>query len=376
MYNPSKPTILVVDDTPENIDVLKGALTPQYTVRPATNGLAALKLANILPRPDLVLLDIMMPHMDGHEVCRRLKDDPETQDIPIIFVTARAAEADELLGLQMGAVDYIAKPFSVPVVQSRVRTHLALRAATRQLAEQNRILVTERKVIESILLKMRQADSLHAQNLRSIVSPVESTAGDLLLSTMTPDGRQLVLLGDFTGHGLPAAIGGPLVAYILHDMAARNIPAAAVLTTINSELCARLPTGLFFAVALLEIAPDRKSGQAWNAGLPDCLLLRQGRVVVTLPSQLPPLGILNPLEITSAMVPLTFQAGDRLYAFSDGVIEARSTDNELFGLERTQAFLLDVSRDEYPLEQLMHRLLAHTGTPRFEDDITLVEILL
>lgn len=91
-----KPIILVVDDTPENIDVLKGALTPQYMVRPAPNGEIALKAANVQPPPDLALLDIMMPGMDGYEVCRRLKANPATRDIPIIFVTAKSQENDEL----------------------------------------------------------------------------------------------------------------------------------------------------------------------------------------------------------------------------------------------------------------------------------------
>ncbi|MBF0459787.1 MAG: fused response regulator/phosphatase [Magnetococcales bacterium] len=371
-----KSTILVVDDTPENIDILKGALTPLYTVRPAPSGRIALIAADIQPRPDLILLDIMMPGMDGYAVCRQLKARAETRDIPIIFVTAKTSEADELLGLQLGAVDYITKPFRVPIVQSRIKTHLALRAATQKLAEQNRMLVDERQVIESILLKMRQADLFHEQHLRFIVSPVETTAGDLLLSTVTPDGRQLILLGDFTGHGLSAAIGGPLVAYILHDLAERNASSLAIFTVINDQLCARLPTGLFFAAALIEIAPDRHSGLLWNAGLPDCLVLRQGVVQATLPSVLPPLGIVGALDIAAAMAPLTFLTGDRLYAFSDGIIEAQSPAGDLFGYERLQPFLLMASQGTQPLAQLMTLLASYTGATTFEDDITLVEVQL
>ncbi|MBF0099173.1 MAG: fused response regulator/phosphatase [Magnetococcales bacterium] len=369
-----KPTILVVDDTPENIDVLKGALTPDYTVRPATSGAIALKIATIAPIPDLILLDVMMPGMDGYEVCRQLKENPITRPIPVIFVTARSSETDELHGLHLGAVDYIAKPFRIAVVRSRVATHLALRHATRQLAEQNRLLVEERHLIESILLKMRQTELFNPQYTRSLVSPVERTAGDLLLSVFTPDQRQLVLLGDFTGHGLPAAIGGPLVDFILHDMAQRNLPALPILQTINQQLCARLPTGIFLAAALIEIDPQRQQIQLWNAGLPSLYLLRQGAVHREIPSSLPPLGILRQLELHSASLSLEVQTGDRLYAFSDGVIEATAPDDTPFGFERLLDFLKKTSQDNCPLDQVLVQLTAFTGTDTFADDITLVEI--
>ncbi|MEO5340103.1 MAG: SpoIIE family protein phosphatase [Magnetococcus sp. MYC-9] len=374
LKQPFKPVILVVDDTPENIDVLKGALTPTYTIRPATSGQLALKMADIQPQPDLILLDIMMPEMDGYEVCRRLKAQAATRNIPVIFVTARSREADELQGLQLGAVDYITKPFSVPIVQSRVKTHLALQAATQKLAQQNKHLMDERAIIEGILLKMRHADVFHPEHLRCIVSPVETTAGDLLLSAVTPDGRQLILLGDFTGHGLPAAIGGPLITYILHDLAARNAPAQAIFSTINGQLCARLPTGLFLAASLVEIDPDRQGGVLWNAGLPDGLLVQQGSLTQPFPSRLPPLGIVENLDFISTAAPLTLAEGDRLYLFSDGVIEACSPRGDMFGMARLQPFLLAASQDHHPLEQVLTLLTEHTGKSTFEDDITLVEI--
>ncbi|MBF0184063.1 MAG: SpoIIE family protein phosphatase [Magnetococcales bacterium] len=369
-----KPTILVVDDTPENIDVLKGALTPEYTVRPATSGAVALKIACIMPLPDLILLDIMMPGMDGYEVCRQLKANPVTRDIPIIFVTARNSESDELHGLHLGAVDYITKPFRIAVVRSRISTHLALRLATRQLAEQNRLLVDERELIESILLKMRQGDLFHPQHIRSLVSPVERTAGDLLLSVFTPDQRQLILLGDFTGHGLPAAIGGPLVDFILHDMAQRNQPALAIIQSINRQLCDRLPTGLFLAACLLEIQPNRRQAQLWNCGLPSLFWLRQGSVLGEFPSNQPPLGILASLDLAAGVMPLTLQPGDHLYAFSDGVIEVSSPEGTLFSYDRLLPFLQKASLGRIPLEILLEQLTAFSTSDTFADDITLAEI--
>lgn len=128
------PTLLVVDDVAANIDILFGALSEDYTVRVATDGAAALNSVKKAP-PDLILLDIMMPGMDGLEVCRRLKDDPTSRAIPIIFLTALNDDADEARGLELGAVDYITKPFNPAIVRARVRNHLELKKHRDHLEE-------------------------------------------------------------------------------------------------------------------------------------------------------------------------------------------------------------------------------------------------
>lgn len=133
-----KQLILIVDDTPDNIDVLGGILRPEYEVKAALNGPKALKTANTDPKPDMILLDIMMPGMDGYEVCQRLKANPATSHIPVIFITAKDDVADEQHGFELGAVDYITKPVSPPLVQVRVRTHLALYDQNRELRHQVR----------------------------------------------------------------------------------------------------------------------------------------------------------------------------------------------------------------------------------------------
>ncbi|MBF0371065.1 MAG: SpoIIE family protein phosphatase [Magnetococcales bacterium] len=369
-----KSIILVVDDTPGNIDIMVGALTGEYVVRPATNGEIALKIAHLTPPPDLVLLDIMMPGMDGYEVCRRLKADPSTREIPVIFVTAKSEVADELEGLKLGAVDYIIKPFSVPIMIARVKTHLALKEAKQTLDKQNELLLKERELIESIILKMRGADGLDVRHLRSLVAPVEETAGDMLLSTFTPQGRQLILMGDFTGHGLPAAIGGPLVTYILHEMAAQEAAGEEIYRQINQQLCARLPALFFFAAALIEITPDRTSAQIWNAALPELVLIREGEIVEHMPSNFPPLGITKKLNLAEETIHVNLANGDKLYAFTDGVIEAQGSHAEMFGTDRFEDFLKEMASTGMALEEILPRLENHTGTSLHDDDITLVEI--
>ena len=124
-----KATVLVVDDTPDNLTLMSSLLKDTYKVKVAHNGEKALKVARSEAPPDLILLDIMMPGMDGYEVCQHLKSDPATRDIPVIFLTAKSEVEDEKKGLELGAVDYITKPISPPIVMARVATQLSLKAS-------------------------------------------------------------------------------------------------------------------------------------------------------------------------------------------------------------------------------------------------------
>ncbi|WP_420403631.1 HD-GYP domain-containing protein [Nisaea sp.] len=139
----NRKTILVVDDTPDNLTLMNGLLKDTYKVKIANSGARALAIAASDPRPDLILLDVMMPEMDGYEVCRRLKSAPETVDIPVVFLTARNDQEDEHQGLELGAVDYISKPISPPIVLARVHNHLQLKRAADLLRDQNSYLEAE-----------------------------------------------------------------------------------------------------------------------------------------------------------------------------------------------------------------------------------------
>jgi adenylate cyclase len=134
-----KRTILLVDDAPANIQVAREILKDTYKIRVATSGAKALELVKVAPAPDLILLDVMMPEMDGYEVCARLKADASTREIPVIFLTAMTEVADETKGFDVGAVDYIHKPFSPAVVLARVQTHLNLRETREQLVQEKRL---------------------------------------------------------------------------------------------------------------------------------------------------------------------------------------------------------------------------------------------
>jgi putative two-component system response regulator len=138
-----KATVLVVDDTPDNLSLMSGLLKDDYKVKVANNGEKALRIAASDTPPDLILLDIMMPGMDGYEVCRQLKSNQKTWDIPVIFLTAKSETEDEKRGLELGAVDYLTKPVSPPIVMARVKNHLALKASADFLRSKNDFLENE-----------------------------------------------------------------------------------------------------------------------------------------------------------------------------------------------------------------------------------------
>lgn len=372
----AKSSILIVDDTPENIDVLKATLKNDYIVRPALNGEIALRIAASDAKPDLILLDVMMPGIDGYEVMRRLQADEATRGIPVIFITAISDMEGELKGLELGAVDYITKPINPPIVRARVQTHLALREARANLENHNLALLHERELVEDIITRMRTAKFFDDRHLRYLIAPVDRANGDILLSTYTPDGRQWVLVGDFTGHGLPAAVGSPLISYVFYSQAKMGGSIEATLEIINTVLCQQLPINIFMAACLLEVSADRKSIMIWNAGLPSCIFMRKDNASSRVDTSNLPLGISPQIDIQGGCVSLEAREGDRLYIFSDGVTEVVNQQGELFGIERIEELLPGFIAEEKEIGELLVCLEKYRGNTDFVDDITFLEIIL
>lgn len=179
---PRQPTVLIVDDTPQNLTVLGELLQPLYRVRAANSGARALRMVGTPPHPDLILLDVMMPEIDGYEVLRRLRADPATHDIPVIFVTAMDTTEDEERGLALGAVDYLTKPIKPAIVLARVKAHLELKSARDRLASQNDWLEAEvhRRMRENVLVR-----DLGIRALASLSEARDNETGRHIVRTQT-----------------------------------------------------------------------------------------------------------------------------------------------------------------------------------------------
>jgi len=175
-------TILIVDDTPVNLSVLAALLHPTYRVLAANSGKRALEIAASDPKPDLILLDVMMPEMDGYAVLAHLKTDPTTQDIPVIFVTALGKDEDVQYGLELGAADYITKPLRLPIVRARVRTQLELKRARDWMLDQNAFLTAEvaRRVAENELILVSAGEGIFGTDANGTINFINPAAAAML----------------------------------------------------------------------------------------------------------------------------------------------------------------------------------------------------
>ncbi|HIJ84547.1 MAG: two-component hybrid sensor and regulator [Magnetococcales bacterium] len=175
----TRPRLLIVDDQPDNIRLLRHALENEYLIHTAKDGLSALASAREDPQPDIILLDIMMPGMDGFEVCRHLKGDPETALIPVIFLTSLVDPMHEVAGLELGAADYLTKPFNLPVVRARVKTHLEIVKNHRQLENQNWQLLESQKLRDEL-------ESITRHDLKSPLAVILGFIQLMLHEKMSP----------------------------------------------------------------------------------------------------------------------------------------------------------------------------------------------
>lgn len=189
----TKPRLLIVEDTPDNIHVLLDTLKNEFAITIAKNGEQALSMVTPEALPDLILLDVMMPGIDGYEVCQRLKRDPQTSDIPVIFITALSAECDEARGLGLGAVDYITKPFAPELVRARVRNQLHLHVARQRVEAQAAQL---RQYNQDLQHTVRELKLLHEQRsellgmaVHDLKNPLSAISGIASLLTMPSPGK-------------------------------------------------------------------------------------------------------------------------------------------------------------------------------------------
>jgi len=331
--------ILIVDDTPTNIGVISGALRSAYKTKVATNGQKALALATAEEKPDLILLDVMMPGMDGYEVCSRLKADPSTREIPVIFLTGQTAEEDETRGFEVGAVDYVHKPFSPAVVKARVRSHILLREARAQLAEQLHALNNELEMARQIQLSIlpHSLPKLPGLDIAARFLPMTSVAGDFYDFLQIDDAHLGMLIADVSGHGLPAA----LIASMLQVAFSAQFPHASepekVLSGINKALCGKF-TRNFVTAAYVYIDLEKNFMRYAGAGHPPILQFRRstGATVELLENGLV-LGMFADAAYASLELPL--EPGDRHVLYTDGIPEAADPAGQMYGTDRFRLFL-------------------------------------
>jgi sigma-B regulation protein RsbU (phosphoserine phosphatase) len=375
----SRETVLVVDDVPENLAIVSSILKESCRVLVATSGAKALEIVRELPPPDLILLDVMMPGMDGYKVCNLLKADPGTRDIPVIFLTGQTETSDETHGFEVGAVDYIRKPFSPAIVKARVQTHLVLRGIREQLAQQllkiQKELETARKIQHSIL--PREFPKLVGLDIAARYVPMTAVAGDFYDFIAVDDKHIGILVADVSGHGMPAALIASMLKIALADQAPKAADPAEVLTGLNKTLYGKFQHHYVTAAYAYFDMEEHKIRYAGAAHPP---ILYRSSPVDSVRQILENGLFLGWFESPAyKAVELDISPGGWCLMYTDGIPETANPFEVEFGEERFRDFLGE--REWASADQLADALLEEVsrwsgGAPGAdpEDDITMVAL--
>src|SRR5438132_9415728 len=243
-------TVLVVDDTPDNLALMVGLLKEDYKVKVARSGEHALKIASGDHPPDLVLLDIVMPGIDGYEVCRRLRASPSSREIPVMFLSSLEDAKDKAEGFEAGGNDYLTRPFHAVEVKARVRSLLKAKAYQDAVKEARaRELDIAREIQRGILpIDLPAASPRSGLDIHAHLEPASEVGGDLFEVLRSSDDRLVVALGDVSGKGIPAALFMAVTVTLLRSMSRLVGGPDAILRGVNEELASRNPRGLFVSL--------------------------------------------------------------------------------------------------------------------------------
>ncbi|WP_415759640.1 ATP-binding SpoIIE family protein phosphatase [Pseudomonas sp. LT1P18] len=375
-------TILIAEDSAADRMLLSTIVRRQgHEVLTAANGAEAVE-AFRQQRPQLVLMDAMMPVMDGFEAARQIKVLAGETLVPIIFLTSLTESEALARCLEAGGDDFLAKPYNQVILTAKIKAMDRLRRLQAtvlqqrdQIARHHEYLLNEQRVAKAVFDKVAHSGCLNAPNIRYLQSPYALFNGDLLLAAFTPAGDMHVLLGDFTGHGLPAAVGAMPLAEVFYGMTAKGYGLSETLREMNAKLKRILPVDMFCCATLLCLSFQRRSVEVWNGGMPDGYLhsIASGERTPLRARHLP-LGVLSPQSFDDRTEVFPMAVGDRVFLLSDGVIDTCDANEQLFGVERLQQVFAANRQPDELFEEIEQALRDFRGEAR--DDVSMVEVSL
>lgn len=335
MESTKKPLILIVDDTIKNIQLLGNMLRNKgYNISVAASGKEALESVKI-KSPDLILLDIQMPEMDGFEVCKILKSNPETKEIPIMFLTAVTDPEKLVYGFELGAVDYITKPFNPAELYARVATHLEIKISREKLLDLYNKMDSDLKIATKAQASLI-TDKFPISKLfrfSSFYKPFYKIGGDLIAYEDYPsdtDQRIDLLFGDISGHGVSAALMSGIILLAFKIASAKETTPAEGLSIIN-QLITSLIAPYFFSGVYLKYYVHRGELHYSYAGHHPIVSM-EGDEIVNLSGRGPVLA-LKP-NATFNNYTFKLKKGNILLLYSDGMFEVFDSNRQLYGLDQ------------------------------------------
>lgn len=371
-------SILLVDDQPANLQLLSQTLEKIGSkLLFAKNGESALTIAQ-KALPDLILLDIMMPGIDGFEVCRRLKANPDTRKIPVIFLSALDETGDKVRGLQLGAVDYVAKPFQPEEVIARVNTHLTIHRLSTEVQHQRDELERELQVVSQLQRNLlpEQLPKINGLKLAVHYETSRYAGGDYYDVAVLPDGRLAVLMADAEGHSAPATVMMAMTCALFRSASTRLGEPDQMLSYINETLC-KVNKESFVTAIYAVYDPISGALKMARAGNPLPILYRPSEKSAT---ELDCEGVIIMGIKPYSEVPVTevaLQPGDRLLIYTDGVTERFSEKRESYGTTRLlqQFGNADAGEPADILNGIIDDLARFAGTRPADDDQAMLMIV-
>ncbi|HSM90816.1 MAG TPA: SpoIIE family protein phosphatase [Desulfobacterales bacterium] len=369
-------SVLLVDDNPTNLQMLFQLLEKSVGCKllVAKNGETALTIAR-KTQPDLILLDIMMPGIDGFEVCRRLKADPATAPIPVIFLSALDETADKVKGLQLGAVDYVSKPFQAEEVTARVNTHLTIHRLSREVQEQRDQLEHELTVVSELQRRLlpERLPAVVGLRLAEHYETSRYAGGDYYDAVELPDGRCGLLVADSEGHSAPATVMMAMTCALFRSCPELHDRPDKVLDFINTNLC-KVNKESFVTAIYAVYDSKHRSLRVARAGHPLPILFRPAEGNAR---EVPCDGVFMMGFDPYDQIPVTdirLEPGDRLLLYTDGVSERFSRDEQPYGEERLRRQMGKSGADgpAAVIAGIMQDLEAFAGGRPADDDQTLV----
>ncbi|MFV8571395.1 ATP-binding SpoIIE family protein phosphatase [Marinobacter sp. SBS5] len=370
--------LLIAEDSDSDRMILATLLRRLgHQVYEASDGLEAVAVF-VKFEPDIVFMDALMPKMSGMEATRKIKGLAGARFIPVIFITSLAGESEQASCLEAGGDDFLLKPYRRVILEAKINAYSRMLALHRsvmqqrdQIRRQNEQMLHEQRTARRVFDNVAHTGCLDASNIRYHASPLSIFNGDVLFAAERPGGGTLLFMGDFTGHGLPAAIGAMPIAEVFYGMAAKGFGAADILTEINQKLCSILPVGMFCCGVLVEADGKQGAIRVWNGGLPDGWLVRKNGERIAIPSRHLPLGVQSPDRFNASMDLLNAEPEDYIVLMTDGFPESCDVRGESLGEDAVRQVLAELGSDDHPFEALMAQLQAFTGHPDPADDITL-----
>jgi CheY-like chemotaxis protein len=381
--DPDRLKILIAEDNDTDRLILRAIVRKQgHEVITAGNGVEAVE-AFRRERPHLVLLDALMPGMDGLEAAQHIKALAGEALVPIIFLTS-LSDADELARcLEVGGDDFLSKPYNRTILAAKIRAFNRMRLMHETVQQQrdliqarNDRLVHEQSMARRVFDNIAHSGCLDAPNIRYLISAKSIFNGDVLFASPKPAGGFHLLLGDFTGHGLPAAIGAVPLAEIFYGMTVKGFGIGDILREVNTKMHRILPTGLFCCAAMVDVNLHTRQMEVWNGGLPEGYLVHKDGSYTVLQSRHVPLGVLSPERFSAACERYTLDLGERVMFFSDGLLEAARADGEMFGLGRFRGVLENCRDPGAAFDAVSAALNGFVADDGERDDVTLVEIVM